>query len=126
MANVHAMADLAAKAARPIYTFPVSPKLAEECGVESVGLVKLTARQEKDIGERAGSSAHKLAYELVLNALAEVNGKKVSVSDGTADKAYNEFDPKLRQLVMTAYGRLHSPSEDEAESFLAGMSVKVS
>lgn len=125
MSEVTNLKDLTA-APRPVYAYTVPPKLAAECGVESIGLVKLTARQEKDIGERAGSSAHKLAYELVLNSLAEVNGQKVNVADGSADKAYNGFDPKLRQLVMTAYGRLHSPAEDDTESFFASETVKVS
>jgi len=109
--------------ARPIYTYKVPKVMAD--GVQSIGLVQLTTHEEMMSAKRAGSDPIRLVYEQVKQSLAEVNGQPVSLGDGTADTAFDKMGPQLRNLVMTAYAKLHTPADGMADDFLASQAVKV-
>jgi hypothetical protein len=109
------------KPSRPVhlYDLPVG------CGAAEVGLVELTAGEEKQSGRRGGNDAACVAMELTKAALAEVDGVKVGLTDGTADIAWDKLGPKGRSLVMDAFNHLSSPSKEEADSFQASHRVRV-
>lgn len=115
----------AAKAsARPVHVFEV-PSGLDGDGVTSIGMVELTADEELMATKRAHGDTMRLAYELVKQSLVEINGAKASIADGTADTAMNKMSPKLRQLVLGAYGELHAPPEGAAEAFFKSRKVRV-
>jgi len=111
------------KKARPVYTYDIPAPLAN--GITSIGIVELTTQEELMAAKRAAGDTHRLAYELTMQSLAEVNGSPVKLMDGSADKAFNDMGPKVRQLVMQAYGRLHGPEDSIVEGFLGSQKVKV-
>jgi len=112
------------KMSRPIYVYPIPKSLAN--GTTSIGLVELTASEELMATKRAGQDAFKLAYELAKQSLVEVNEQPVGLADGSVDKAFNEMGAKLRNLVLTAYAKLHAPNEEDSADFLRGGTVRVS
>jgi hypothetical protein len=111
------------KAGRAINTFKVPSSIGGS--VLSVGLVELTADEEMMAEKRAGADRPRVAVELSKQALAEVNGKPVNLTDGSADTAWNSLPAKVRTLVITAYTRLHIPSDEEMGGFFASMEVRV-
>ena len=110
---------------RQMYEYDIPPKMAKTTGITSVGLVQLTADEEITSAKRARNDNMRLAYELVKASLVAVNGKKVSLADGSADTAWNKMDPKVRALVLQAYAELHNAPEESVEDFLASRKVKV-
>ena len=104
-----------------VYTLPD----ALQNGITSVGLVQLSAHEELQAVKRARNDTHQLAYELAQQSLVEINGKTVKLEDGSVDSAFNGMNPQVRNLVLTAYAKLHAPAEDMTESFLSSQSVKV-
>lgn len=118
--------DQAKKAmARPIYKFEIPDRIAKESGVNEIGLVELTANEQMMAANRARANVARLALELPMQSIVAANGKKVSTADGTVEKIWDALGPKGRELVVTAYGRLHTPEDTEVEDFLASMSVEV-
>ena len=115
---------LPSKPSRPVYVYDVPTTLGEG-GIETVGLVQLTAREEMMAAKRAGSDAIKLVYEQVKQALVEVNGEKVGLADGSADTAFDKMNPMVRNLVMTAFAQLHTPPEEATVGFLQSRIVRV-
>jgi hypothetical protein len=75
--------------------------------------------------KRSNGDPIKLAYEQVMQAIAEVNGERVSLANGSADRAFNTMNPMLRNLVMTAHAKLHAPSDGDVELFLESREVRV-
>lgn len=110
---------------RPIHTYTVPMGLAEETGIQSVGLVELNAQDELNAAKRAKGDTTRLAYELSKAALAEVNGQKLSFGDGSLDSAWLRMHPKIRNMVLAAYGDLHAPPEGSVDDFLKSRQVKV-
>jgi len=115
---------LPSKPSRPVYTYQVPSNLGGE-DFKSIGLVQLTAREEMMAAKRSNGDPIKLAYEQVQQSIAEVNGEKVSIADGSADKAFNAMPPMVRNLVMAAHAKLHSPAESDVELFLQSREVRV-
>lgn len=111
---------------RPVYTFPVPEELKVPDHIEkTVGLVKLKPREELRASKRADGDAYTLAYELAKAAMYKVDGKLVNVGEGEDEMLWGKMDPMLRQLILTAYNKLHSPDDGVAKSFLDGMKVTV-
>ena len=109
--------------ARQVYTYTVPVKQSGK--VKKVGLVELTVQEELMAAKRAQGDSHRLAYELSLQSLREIDGQAVSVGDGSADKAFNEMGPKVRQLVMQAYVKIHGAEDSDAADFLSSQEIKV-
>jgi hypothetical protein len=119
----HITNAVADKPARPVHRFTIPKPLAN--GVASIGLVALTAREEMQAAKRGGSDAMRIVYEQVLQSLVEVNEEEVGLANGSADSAFEKMAPQVRQLVLTAYQKLHNPSEDATRAFLESQQVKV-
>jgi hypothetical protein len=111
------------KSSRPVYVYQI-PKLMAD-GITSIGLVQLTTHEEMMAAKRAGSDPVKYVYEQAKQSLVEVNGEKVSLGDGSTEQALDRMGPQIRSLMMTAFGKLHSPPEDTTADFLNTQSVKV-
>ena len=109
---------------RPVYTFTFSKKLAT-AEVKSVGLVQLTSDEEIMATKRAANNAANMAQNLVLQALTEINGKPVTLTDGSTDTAWKKLSPKQRGLLLAAYAELHTPEDSDVEDFLKSQKVQV-
>lgn len=113
----------ATKSSRTIYLYEIPKELSTD--ITSVGLIQLTAGEEMQAAKRSGSDPIRLVYEQVKQCLVEVNGEHVSLADGTADAAFDRMPPMIRNLVMTAYGQLHTPPEEATSGFLKSRSIRV-
>ena len=109
---------------RPVHTFTFSKKLAT-AEIQSIGLVQLTSDEEVMATKKAANNAANMAQNLVLQSLAEVNGKSVTLADGSTDVAWKKLSPKQRGLVLTAYAELHTPEDSDVEDFLKSQRVQV-
>lgn len=119
-------APVTARATRAVHTFIVPEKLKAKTGdgVDSIGLVKLSADEEIQ-ASRLGRANDSTMLELLKIALVAVNGKKVSTGDGTSDASINRMDPKTRSIVVAAFGSIHNPEREEVEDFLRSVTLSV-
>lgn len=117
--------DIPQKKPRAVNLFDVPATIAEESGVKEVGLVQLTSDEELLCFKRAKGENAKLAMELSKMALVEVDGKALNSHDGSIDTFWKDADPKLRQLVLTAYAELHAAPEEEQAAFLKSRRTRV-
>lgn len=84
---------------------------------KTVGLRALNAVEEQDASRSAAADMLKAQYEAVKRMIVRLDGKKVSVADGTVDAFFDHCDPRLRQLLTTVYVRASSPTKKEAADF---------
>jgi len=113
------------KKTRAVNLFDIPPSVAEASGIKEVGMVTLTAEEELLCFKRAKSDNAKLASELCKTALVEADGKTLAQADGTVDTFWKDCDPKLRQLILTAYAELHAAPEEDQQAFLKSRRTRV-
>lgn len=123
----HAIADRIAAAAdeRALHEYKVPEKLGSRYGVRSIAVVELTGEEEILASKRAHDDRYRLANELAKQSLAQVNGQRVSLSDGSTDRWWRQMGPKVRTLVIQAYADVHAPDEGDTSGFLASRETKV-
>lgn len=110
--------------ARQIYVYDV-PEEVRVNGITSMGVRELTIEEEKMVYRRVGSDIAAAVSELSKQALCEINDQKVSLADGSTDKAYESFSPQLRQLIVTAYTETNNAKEETIKKFQASRRIKV-
>lgn len=98
------------------YTIPASASHGEP---RRVGLVELTAKEELLAAKRSHNEGAKLAYEMAKLSLVDIDGKRMSTTDGSADTEWDSMPPKMRNLVIQAFADLHSPKDDDTAVFLS-------
>lgn len=108
---------------REVYVYQVPKEISAE--ITSVGMRALTTEEELNAWKRSGGEQARLANELVMASVCEVAGKPVGLADGTVDSFWKECPPVLRQLVLSAYGEIHTPKEAAVKVFLASRQVRV-
>lgn len=113
----------AARMPRTIHTYQLPKTYGDD--ITSVGLVELTAAEELSATKRAKGDMFRTAYELAKQSLVQVNGEAVRSSDATVDAAWERMNPKVRNLVLSAYQEIHTPGEDDAANFLKTRTVQV-
>jgi hypothetical protein len=122
----NALEVLATKPSRTLNVFEIPADVAQgEMPIQSIGLHELTADEEIQAAQRSRGDSFQLAAELTKQALVEVNGKPVSLGDGSVDSAFNRMGSQIRNLVMEAYSNIHSPPQGAAKSFLRTRKVIV-
>lgn len=115
---------LAAEQRRAKHVFTVPPSL-HSYGIQTMTFVALRADEEILATKRAGTDIVRVGFELAKESLRAVNDKPVSTSNGTADTAWNEMDPKVRNLALLAYQSIHTASDVAASDFLKSAQVQI-
>lgn len=106
---------------RAVFTYTIPESLRQTNSgvvVTSIGIAELTPMDEIDAAKASRGDATRLAFELAMRSLAEVNGKAVSLGDGSAENAWLSIGPKLRNLAMAAYSEINQAGEGSVSSFL--------
>lgn len=109
---------------RPRFTYDIPEKL-RGYGISTVTLVELSAEEELMATKRARNDPIRLAYELAKESLRMVDDQRVNTGDGSSDIVWGKMHAKVRQLVLNAYGELHSPRDEESAGFLKSRRVQV-
>ena len=116
---------LEAQPGRVIHEFDVPEAVIKAAGrdVTSIGIHELMPDEELQAVRRAKEAGLggqiQLAGELAKASIASINGKPVSLADGSTDRTWKRMHPQVRQLVVTAYASVHAPPEGAVEDFLA-------
>lgn len=111
---------------RPVYFFDVPEQMAGITKIKSVGVHELTVQEEKEVNERAKNTVGMtMVFEMARAALCEVDGKPVSLSDGTTDVAWVEMGAPMRELVAAAAGQVNTPPQGALDAFLKSRQVRV-
>jgi len=105
------------------YTIPAS--LRGEGIPEKIGLRPLTAEQEIQASKVGGFNLMKAQYEAVKRAIVELDGKPAKFADGEVDILWDKMSPRLRALLVAAYSKLTTASEEEEASFFGSEQMKV-
>lgn len=111
---------------RPVHTYTVPTSLRFEGGPIQIGLQPLTAEQEITASKVAGFNLLKSQYEAVKRAIVEFDGKGANFADGQVDEFWDKCSPKLRALLLGAYSKITSASEEEEAGFFGSEQIKVS
>lgn len=119
----------AVEASRPLYWYNVPTKLAKQVGVTRIALIELTAGEELRATQRAKDSGQvNLTFELAKESLRRVDDRVISSGDGTSDEFWGQSTPgfsPMRQLILSAYMKIHNAEKDDVESFLASQKTSV-
>lgn len=113
---------------RPVFWYDVPEKLGVAVGVGRLGLVELSTQEVLNTTKRAAGDQIAMAFELAKEALRYVDQRRILTADGTADEFWASQTPgmsKLRQLVIAAYGQIHSPLKEDVLGFLASQTIKI-
>lgn len=109
---------------RSVYLYTV-PAPLQSYGIAEIGIIELKAGEELMATKRAQQDPMRLAFELAKESLRSVDGKPVSTSDGTSDAIWETMHPKIRNLIVSAYGDVHQPRNSELADFLTSRQVQV-
>jgi len=110
---------------RPMFEYTIPTTLRGEGIPEKISLCPLTAEQEIQASKVGGFNLMKSQYEATKRAIAEVDGKPAKFADGDVDALWNRMSPRLRALLITAYSKMTTASEEEDDSFFASEQMKV-
>lgn len=111
------------KRVRQIFTYEIPLSVGGD--VRAIGFVELTASEERMAVKRAGNDHLRIAQEMAKQSLVEINGKPVTLADGSVDTIFEHMRPQVRELVVMAFGEVNGAAEDTKEAFLKSRRVKV-
>lgn len=124
---VSASAAAAALAAsKPRYKFSI-PETARQWPTDPRIVIfrEITVSDEMHAAEIAGGVGFKFAYESLKAAIVEVDGKAITAMAGERETFIEGCSPKVRDLLLKAHNKLHSPDPGDGDAFLASMTVVV-
>lgn len=101
------------------YTYTIPEKYRGGEKPATVTLKKLRGEDQEMAIDRAGMKLAKLGGELVKQSIVAFDGQPVDWSTDGVNTVWNQLDPKARDLITSAYNRLHQTTEEEAQSFFA-------
>lgn len=116
------------QARRPIYVFELPEEviaLNDTYVKKTVGLVKLTMREELAALDLAGGSSAKAGYFMVIKALVEVDGRSINKADAEDESILNYTDPVIRSLIVDAQTDISGNTKETSAGFLKSRKVKV-
>jgi hypothetical protein len=111
---------------RPSYRFTV-PEQARQFPTDpkSFSMRPITANEERRANEVAEGAKTPLAYELLRQAVHEIDGQAVDWNT-SGPEWVERCGPKVRQLAFEAFARVNRPDESDTNAFLASMTMSVS
>lgn len=112
--------------ARAVHTFTVPESLrnGNDPNPAKIGMQQLNADQELMASKSGKFDYMKAQYAACKLSIVEFDGKRLP-PDETVDVFWDKADPKLRSLLLQAYNKLSSPSDEEDAAFFKSEEVKV-
>lgn len=109
---------------RLVYWYTVPVELREASGgVIKLGFVELTANEELFATKRCAGDVARMVFELARESLRFADQRTISTTDETVDELWASFGPSVRNLVLTAYNKLHSTKPEHMADFLDSREV---
>jgi hypothetical protein len=66
-----------------------------------------------------------MTMELLKLSLVAVDGKPLAWDQADQDRVLESVSPMVRQLLIDAFGEIHSPKEKDRDAFLASKKVRL-
>jgi len=113
---------------RAVYEYDLPEEvqaLGDKYVKKTIGLQKLRMREELAALDKAGQSAAKAGYFMVLAALVEVDGRRLDKANGEDERILNRCDPAIRALIVEAQADVGSVPKGASDAFLKTRRVKV-
>ena len=110
---------------RPVHTFTIPESLRSTGGPTTVTLVELMATQELDASSLGRYNLLKSQYEAVNLSIYALDGKPVDRTGIELDQFWENTNPRVRSLLLQAYNKISSPSDEEHTSFFDSEKVEV-
>lgn len=109
------------------YTLPESSRGGDPAvpHPKTIGMRQLTASEEEMASKLGRLDYMRAQYAATKLSIVSFDDKPVSYGDAALDVFWERSDPKIRSLLLQAYGRLSSPSKEEEDSFFESETVKV-
>ncbi len=95
------------------------PKRLQGGGVTQLAVVQLTYGEFMDAHKVGGDDRAKVAMELLMRGLVEVNEQKVNHADLSSDAAIAKMTPPVRQLAALAFGKLNNATDEDFADFFS-------
>ena len=110
---------------RVVFTFKFPKKIQNPESPESVGLIELTSEEEIEVGRRVTDvMSSELVFELVKRSLYQANGKLIDRAGFGENTIWKTFSAKQRNVVISAYRKIHAPDDEEMRDFLGSMAIE--
>jgi hypothetical protein len=116
------------QANRPVYTFPLTKRLAaldDKYIKKSFGLAKLPMREQLDALEMGKTSQGAAVFFTLVRSLVMVDGRRVDNTTAEAERIINHADPAIRDLIARMQVRISTITDAEEEEVFKGMEVRV-
>jgi hypothetical protein len=117
-----------ARPQREIFWYDVPERVSKMTGIQKVGVVELTSKEEMMAARRSEQDPIRLAFELAKESVRFLNDDPVNTGDGTTDTFWGtpgRGKAALRQLIIAAYGQIHNPGNEDIAAFLASQRMVV-
>lgn len=106
--------------AKVVTHYPIPTKLRTEGSPASVGISLLSAEQEILASKLGGFNYMRSQYEATKSAICAFDKKPVTDENGDISKFWERTHPKVRALLLEAYNRMTSASDEESKDFFGG------
>lgn len=117
-----------AQVKRTVYEFDLPEELTtldDPWVKKSIGLVKLSMKEEIAAGENSKGNQARLAYRMARFALWEIDGRRLKKEDGEDETILENTDPQIREMILLAYADMSAAPDDVAKKFLKSRKTKV-
>lgn len=110
--------------ARTTYTIPEGFRDSTK-RPETVSIRQLTSDEELQASKLGRFDVLRSQYEAAKLMIVAIDGKPVSLADGTVDVFWERSDPRVRALLIEAYNRMSSPTRGEQDTFFKSARIEV-
>lgn len=104
------------------FTFPDSARLLDT-DPKTITIAPLTLAQELE-GNKVAEAGNNVFAKVAMSICA-IDGKAVDWVGGGLDAAIEKCSPKVRDLIMRAYLKVHMPAQEDTAAFLDSMATTV-
>ena len=113
-------------ASKIVYKFTIPETLRGNHGVASIKMRELTSREEIDASRVGGLDFTRAQFEATKRSICMLDSRPVSIAGDEIDRFWEDAGPRLRALLISAFNRLHSVTQEESKDFFASQEVETS
>jgi hypothetical protein len=117
---------VSASVARPRFKYKI-PEAARSWPSDPVEIVmrQITLGEEQAAAQVAGEQGYKFAWEATKHAIVSADGRPITWDDGGKERFIEGCSPKVRELLLKVYRRIHQPTPEVDADFFGSEAVVV-